>query len=149
MPPQGLGRGWSAYAKSDLGTAVADLCLCLFSSRGPTAASMGDKYPVAPNCSFALAATAAYVACTLLVTFAVNGVLEHGSALLLYRTLNASVALAFAAMALYSAHSFGLLAPALNGFDVLGLAVVLLGLEVYHRGPEPESEGFLTQWSPS
>lgn len=35
----------------------------------------------------------------------------------------------------------------LNVVDVLGLCLLLVGLEVYHQHQEPDSE-LLTQWSP-
>lgn len=53
-------------------------------------------------CVQALPSVLCYVGSTVLLTFAVNGVLKRGSVRLLYRTLNVSVALAFLALALYS-----------------------------------------------
>ncbi len=41
---QGLGQGWDAYAKTDVGTAMADLGVCLFTGRKIDPI----KYPIAP-----------------------------------------------------------------------------------------------------
>ena len=171
--------GWNSYLKTDLGTAVTDLCLCLFTGRKiekgktippppppppppPRPLSLLNqahnrascvillislssssfktqhrqishrsrmpvrfsghcrvhrlhsfhlpthppthpgKYPIDPECQYASLATAGYIGSTLLVTFAVNGVLEYGTPLVLYRTINGSVALAFVVLAVYS-----------------------------------------------
>jgi hypothetical protein len=46
QPHQGLGQGWDAYAKTDVGTAMADLGVCLFTGRRIDPV----KYPIAPVC---------------------------------------------------------------------------------------------------
>lgn len=135
---QGLGLGWNAYAKTDVGAAMADLGVCLFTGRKIDPV----KYPIAPECAYASFATGGYVLFTLLVTYAANGLLERpgGSPALLYHTVNAAVAVAFALLAVYSSHNFGLFSYALNPFDFLGLLLVLGGLELYHWQPEPGME---------
>lgn len=140
---QGLGMGWNTYAMTDLSTAVTDMCLCLFSGQSIPP----GRYPIDPQCRFASLATFFYIFSTLLVTFAVNGVLAYGTPLILYRTINASVALAFVVLALYSMNKWAWITSyALNIFDFLGLFIVLAGMERYHREPEPDTE-MLTHFS--
>jgi hypothetical protein len=137
--------GWNAYAITDLSTAVTDLCLCLFTGQ----AIPRGRYPIDPECRFASLATFFYILSTLLVTFAVNGVLAYGTPLILYRTINASVAVAFVVLALYSMNKWAWISSyALNIFDFLGLFIVLAGMERYHRQPEPDTE-MLTHFSSS
>jgi len=129
--------GWNVYAITDLSTAVTDLCLCLFTGQSIPR----GRYPIDPECRFASLATFFYIFSTLLVTFAVNGVLAYGTPLILYRTINASVAVAFVVLALYSMNKWAWISSyALNIFDFFGLFIVLAGMERYHRQPEPDTE---------
>jgi hypothetical protein len=142
---QGLGESWGAYANADLGSALSDLWLCLFTKKG---AIVDDyKYPVKPECAFAQRSTAAYVLCTPLVTATAHAVLDKGSSTLLYRLLNGGVGMAFVFLALYSADGWGWEAVGLNLGDLLGGAMVMLGLELFCKQPEPYTE-ILTEWSP-
>jgi len=135
--------GWDPYGATDLGTAVSDLCLCLFTARSIPP----GRYPIEPECRYASLATFLYILCTLLVTFAVNGVLASGTPQMLYRTINGSVALAFLALAVYSVNKWAwVFSYALNVFDFIGLFLVLAGMEWYHSQPEPDTE-MLTQFS--
>ena len=132
------------YADVDYGEGFSDLYLCFVTDvRIPE-----DKYPEKAACRYVLASVISYVISTSCVNVAVNGVLQKGTVFMMYRSLNVSVAVSCVCLAIYTASDPIWSALSLHSYDLISLVLVLVGLDVYHRQPEPDTE-VLTHWSPS
>ena len=89
-----------------------------------------------------------YVGCTALVIECINHVLQISNQLL-GRAMAAAVFLAFISLAIYDKqvnYGIGLFGTNIGLADVLSLVVLLYGMEIYGRDPEPDVEG-ITHYS--
>jgi len=132
------------YADVDYGEGFSDLYLCFVTD----VHIPDDKYPERAACRYVSASVVSYVIATSCVNFAVNGVLERGNVTVMYRSLNSAVGLSCICLAIYTASDPIWSALSLHSYDLISLILVLIGLEVFHRQPEPDTE-VLTHWSPS
>lgn len=91
-------------------------------------------------CSFAILLVIGYVVSTALVLQCVDNVLAS-SGKVLGRSMTGAVLMSFLAAIIYSVNSSDVIQNASFGWaDFVAITVLLIGMEVFGRDPEPDSE---------
>jgi hypothetical protein len=138
-------QAWSAYPASTLGLDIREGCACLLADTTPSS-STSYSYPTVPHCQWALLLLFMFVFATSCINSVIDDVLTHGSESLMYRAITASAAVSFFVLGVSCRSAPGLLGTSITWTDSISLAVLLSGLEIYHRATVPETE-FLTEWT--
>ena len=103
--------------------------------------------PQRAYCSWALPLSIVYVAASLLVNLAVDRVLRHGSAPLLYRGVTAATLSAFTVLGIVAhGQPTSIHGISMAILEIPSAVLIVIGNELYHRFQEPGAE-VLTQWA--
>ena len=124
-----------------LGVNIRDGCACILFSRSPIAEELASAH-----CSWAALLLLIFVCATSGINAVIDHVLSHGSESLMYRAITMSSALSVAVLGLSCRSDPGLFGTSLSWTDLLSLACLIGGLELYHRTQVPDLQ-FLTSWS--
>jgi hypothetical protein len=117
---------------------------CLLGSNPDSSTALYDTSHT--SCSYAIWLLVGYVISTALVLQCVDNVLVS-SGRVLGRSMAGAVLMSFLAAIIYSVNSSDMIQNATFGWaDITAIVVLLIGMEVFGRDPEPESE-LITNYS--
>eukprot|EP00638_Chattonella_subsalsa_P000830 CAMPEP_0117776480 /NCGR_PEP_ID=MMETSP0947-20121206/27771_1 /TAXON_ID=44440 /ORGANISM="Chattonella subsalsa, Strain CCMP2191" /LENGTH=309 /DNA_ID=CAMNT_0005603411 /DNA_START=415 /DNA_END=1345 /DNA_ORIENTATION=+ len=142
---QSLGHSWSFYPQASFSSALNDGWACAF--WGTQYDTTKDELPQEGQCSYSFFLVAGYVASTVLVNVFIDQSLIYTRERSMYRAVTMSIVVACIILGLYTKTTNGEYYPAtIPMSDIISLVLLAVGLEVYHREKEPDSD-FLTQWT--
>lgn len=101
------------------------------------------------TCSYSYIIVIGYVVSNVIVLECIGRVLQSDN-LILGRSMSAAVFVSFLALGIYDTklgYQQGLFGSAIDFIDVVAIAILLMGMEVYGHDPEPDVES-ITNFSP-
>lgn len=137
---QGLGSagGTSIYPSSEFGENMVDGLKCFF--WGLSDHDQEFKYAEGSYCDFCLGLTFIHALSIISLGVAVDKIVNAGATKVMYRGMSAGIILAALTMHAYdmsiSDFNYG---PLVDGLNLISVALLILGSEVYHRVPLKES----------
>ena len=137
----GISTNWEGYPIEFFFTNIVDGYNC-FLGNGPDESGYDTSDSI---CSYSYFLVLGYVISNILVLECIDIVLRARKQIL-ERSMTAAVLVAFFALAIYD-NDFGQDSHGIDFQNILALIVLLIGMEIYGRDPEPDAES-LTAFVP-
>jgi len=142
-PLQGYAQAddWiSLYPNSEISNNFMDSAKCFFSISNDDD-DIADNYPESAQCNYLWLLLLQYVLSVMVAGVAVDKVIQGGAYKVMYRSLSVGVILAVYTMHIYDDISYKKNqddSNVIDGLNLLGVILLICGLDLYHRDPLSE-----------